>query len=83
MARGVRVQHRQDGLIMTFLKELTALINKYSLENKSNTPDFILANYLTHCLELFNSATLQREAWHGKGLEIKAKGDENDIPMPH
>ena len=29
-----------------FQKELTALINEYSKENDSDTPDFILARYL-------------------------------------
>ena len=33
-----------------FEKKLTALINKSRLENYSNTPDFILADYLMNCL---------------------------------
>ena len=37
-----------------FEQELTSLINKYSMENGSNTPDFILANYLQDCLRIFN-----------------------------
>lgn len=37
-----------------FLKDLTGLINKYSKENSSNTPDWILAEYLESCLEVFN-----------------------------
>ena len=38
----------------TFELELTRLINKHSLENQSNTPDFILAEYLVASLEAFN-----------------------------
>lgn len=34
-----------------FVHELTQLINKHSLENNSNTPDYILADYLANCLE--------------------------------
>lgn len=37
-----------------FVKELTRLINKCSLENTSDTPDFILAEYLKDCLVAFD-----------------------------
>ena len=37
-----------------FTKELAHLINRFSLENCSNTPDYILAEYLTNCLEAYN-----------------------------
>ena len=49
----------------TFGSELEALINKYSKENASNTPDFILANYLDNCLEVFNSTMQDRARWYG------------------
>lgn len=49
-----------------FHRELTSLINKYSKENDSNTPDFILASYLTGCLRTFNSITESREKWYGR-----------------
>jgi len=45
-------------------KELSALLNSVSAENGSNTPDFILAQYLISCLNNFNRAVLSREAWH-------------------
>ena len=48
----------------TFFEELTALVNKHSLENASNTPDFILALYLNGCLEAFNTATKRRTLWY-------------------
>lgn len=53
-----------------FEKELEQLINKYSMENTSNTPDFILAKYLRYCLETFNYASNSRETWYGKKLRI-------------
>jgi len=53
-----------------FEKELAALINKYSLENTSNTPDFLLAKYLTYCLSVFEATSLGREEWYGKSLSI-------------
>lgn len=54
----------------TFESELTDVINRYSKENGSNTPDFILAEYLTACLEAFNSCSKAREKWYGKELRI-------------
>lgn len=49
-----------------FQQELTALINRYSIENASNTPDFILAGYLVGCLTVFNQAVNERECWYGR-----------------
>lgn len=48
----------------SFEKELTELINKYSLENGSETPDYILAKYLNDCLTTFNKATKKRDKWY-------------------
>jgi hypothetical protein len=36
------------------------------MENKSNTPDFILARYLVGCLEQFDLAVVQRDSWYGR-----------------
>ena len=49
-----------------FEKELEQLINKTSRENDSNTPDFILAEFLTNCLKAFNTTIQKREAWYGR-----------------
>ncbi len=49
-----------------FQKELEDLINRFSKENESNTPDWILASYLNNCLNTFNTATQQRETWYGR-----------------
>jgi hypothetical protein len=49
-----------------FVKDFTKLVNRYSLENGSNTPDFILARYLYDCLLAFNAATTRRERWYGR-----------------
>lgn len=52
---------------MDLKKELTTTLNKASAENESNTPDFILAQFLLSCLAAFNTATQQRENWYGRG----------------
>ena len=49
-----------------FRKELEHLINCESMENGSNTPDFILADYLTACLAAFDAAVSVREGWYGR-----------------
>lgn len=49
-----------------FYRELTSLLNKYSKENSSNTPDFVLAGYLNGCLSAFNNAVNNREEWYGR-----------------
>ena len=50
----------------TFERELESLINRYSQENASNTPDFILARYLLGCLNTWNAAIHRRETWYGR-----------------
>jgi hypothetical protein len=49
-----------------FEKELNIILNCNSMENTSNTPDYILASYMAHCLAAFNEAVRQRETWHGR-----------------
>ena len=46
-----------------FQVELEHLLNKHSIENASNTPDFILAQYLCACLAAWDRAVQQRETW--------------------
>jgi hypothetical protein len=47
-----------------FRKELSELINKHSLESGSNTPDFVLSNFLVDTLICFDSATISRNSRH-------------------
>lgn len=51
-----------------FGKELSNLINRHSQENGSNTPDFILAEYIQACLDNFNKTTKARDKWYGVHL---------------
>ena len=48
------------------VREIAEVINANSLEQDSNTPDFILAEYMIHCLEVYNSMTVIRAKWYGK-----------------
>lgn len=55
-----------------FRDELCNLINRHSQENDSDTPDFILAEYLIDCLEAFDKATKRRTEWYEPKPDIPA-----------
>jgi len=52
----------------TLRKEVAAVLNRASAENMSNTPDFILAEYLLGCLDAFDKATNARAKWYSKDV---------------
>lgn len=45
----------------SFLKELEQLLNRYSIEKYSDTHDFLLAEYLSNCLKVFEIAVKKRD----------------------
>jgi hypothetical protein len=47
-------------------REIEQAINKHSAENGSNTPDFILAQYLVDILGAYDKAVTAREKWYGR-----------------
>jgi len=49
-----------------FEQDLEALLNKHSVENGSDTPDFILAAFLVGCLRAWNQGVSDREAWYSR-----------------
>jgi hypothetical protein len=53
--------------VSDFRSELEELINSQSMENGSNTPDFILASFLLSCLHAFDASVKQRDEWYGNG----------------
>lgn len=59
----------------TFRIELQELINKYSLENDSNTPDFVLARYLMDCLKAASRMIADREDWYGRPIRVYTEYD--------
>ena len=50
---------------MSLYDDLTATLNSHSAENGSDTPDYILAEYLLSCLSAFDKATRHREQHAG------------------
>lgn len=54
----------KDGSVSSqFEHDLAKLINKHSLENETNVPDFILASYLVQCLEAFRHTVQHTHNW--------------------
>jgi hypothetical protein len=47
-----------------FREGLETLINSNSMEGGSDTPDFILADFLSGCLVAFDSAVSHRTRWY-------------------
>jgi len=56
-----------------FRLELEGLINKNSLENNSDTPDFVLAEFLNGCLKAFDNAVNKREKWYGRKKDAEER----------
>lgn len=61
-----------------FKSNLAATINRHSIENQSNTPDFILAEFAEKALRLFADTSRARERWYGQSLSI---GQADDKPL--
>ena len=66
-------------------KEIEHVINCDSAENGSNTPDFILAEYLTDCLAAFDKAVNARDVWYGidQELTVIEQGGEDEACRDH
>jgi hypothetical protein len=65
---------------VTFMSELQSLINRYSMENGSHTPDYILAEYMCNCLLAFDQAVKSREHWHGRAKVNRGLRDYKHDP---
>jgi hypothetical protein len=61
--------------VSEFEQDLTAVLNRYSQENASDTPDFILASFLIGCLEQWNRCVGRRERWYGREAPVVVGGE--------
>lgn len=59
----------QEDVLTPVAEEIRAVLNRYSAEAPSGTPDYILANYLIDCLKAFNEAVSLRSVWRGEPIE--------------
>jgi hypothetical protein len=62
-------------------KKLERAINSVSAENQSNTPDFILANFLMNALAAVDMAIQQRDKWYGIRPAPHASAQINEPPQ--
>lgn len=65
-------------------KEIEQLMNKYNVDIQTDTPDFILAEYLMSNLRIYLVTKSDTEKWFGKRItingieEIESKGDKDE-----
>ena len=64
-----------DALPSVFQKELEQLINRHSMENGSDTPDYILADYIMGCLSAWKVAVRARDKWYSYTPWAKESGE--------
>lgn len=57
----------------SFEERIRQAINFASKENGSNTPDFILAEFLSGCLSLFELTVNSREKYYGREPQLISK----------
>ena len=55
--------------------DLAAVLNSASAENGSDTPDFILAQYLLGCLQAWDTAIQARNKWYGRAERKRSTYD--------
>lgn len=58
-----------------FAQRLEQLINRHCMEAASDTPDFILAQYLLACLANWNTCVRLREQWSGRPSKVLTAKD--------
>lgn len=68
MIRKVALKPNVDGFQVfenkaEIIKKFTRFVNENSLEKGSDTPDFMLAEYLFNCLQNYNDIMQRRERW--------------------
>ena len=58
---------------MNFGVELRDLLNRHSIENNSDTADYILADFIIECLTAFENAVIKRDKFREKEFETAFK----------
>jgi len=59
--------------MVEFKKELEELINKHSIENKCDIPDFLLASMICDFIEVIGKSFKKTLGWHGCDSECHPK----------
>lgn len=64
--------------VSPFRRDLAIVINHYSRESGSDTPDFVLAQYLDSCVAAFDDAVRQRDAHRSRVARENASPPSGD-----
>ena len=67
-----------------FVRDLAAVVNKHSREGNSNTPDFLLADFMSGCLNVYENVLRERaNLWDADGFrnELQAFLEEHKDRM--
>lgn len=67
----------------TLEQEIAELLNRHSVENDSNTPDFILAAYVVECLDAYARAIKARTKWGSVPVVTTTLPDRGTPPDLH
>jgi hypothetical protein len=51
-----------------FQTDLARLLDNYSLGADSDSPNYVLAQYLTGCLDVFNMTMYEYKNWHSSDV---------------
>jgi len=70
-----RVESEKD---KSLAQQLAGVLNGH--ENTSNTPDFILADFLRDVLEAWDTAVQARAAWYGR-MDVPGRGSVSTLDM--
>lgn len=60
-----------------FMEEVRSAINRYSMEQGSSTPDFLLAEYLLGCLSIYEHTIQKRDNYFNLAI---MRGPKNETP---
>lgn len=64
----------------TFELQLRRLLNTWSRESTSNTPDYVLCQFMALSLDAFDTAVNQRDKWYGfKPFDANAATNGNAL----
>jgi hypothetical protein len=64
-------------------EKIRFVLNCASREGCSDTPDFILAEYMLSALECFETACRDREKWYGRQVKDIEEGWNNALIQLH
>jgi hypothetical protein len=53
-----------SGTLEEFQGELSALLNRHSVDSVTNTPDYLLAEFLVQQLQAYSLVTNKNIEWH-------------------